>query len=89
MVDLQYPIGKFVEDLDVTEEKRQIWVGEIAEAPRALRAAVARLTAEQLDTPYRPGGWTVRQVVHHMPYSHMHVYVRYRLALPRRLRHNL
>ncbi len=81
MVDLQYPIGKFVEDPDVTMEKRQKWIEDIAAAPGALRAAVARLTPEQLDTTYRPGGWTVRQVVHHMPDSHVHVYVRFRLAL--------
>ncbi len=78
MADLQYPIGKFVEDPDVTTEKRQKWIGGIA---AALRAAVARLTTEQLETAYRPGGWTIRQVVHHMPDSHMHVHVRFRLAL--------
>jgi uncharacterized damage-inducible protein DinB len=81
MADLQYPIGKFVEDPDVTPDKRQRWIGEIAAAPGALRAAVAGLAPEQLDTPYRPGGWTVRQVVHHMPDSHIHVYVRFRLTL--------
>ena len=81
MVDLQFPIGKFVEDQNVTAEKRQKWIEEIAAAPGALRAAVARLTAEQLDTAYRPGGWTVRQVVHHLADSHVHVYVRFRTAL--------
>jgi len=81
MIDPQYPIGKFVEDPDVTMEKRQRWIEEIAAAPGALRAAVARLTPEQLDTTYRPGGWTVRQVVHHMPDSHGHVCMRFRLAL--------
>lgn len=81
MADLQYPIGKFVEDPNVTPEKRHRWIGEIAAAPGSLRAAVAGLAPEHLDTPYRPGGWTVRQVVHHMPDSHIHVYVRFRLAL--------
>lgn len=81
MADLQYPIGKFVEDTNVTTEKRQRWIEEIAAAPGALRAAVARLTPEQLDTTYRPGGWTVRQVVHHLADSHAHVYIRFRLAL--------
>jgi len=81
MVDLQYPIGKFVEDPDVTTEKRQKCIEDIAAAPGALRAAVARLTPQQLDTTYRPGGWIVRQVVHHLPDSHVHVYVRFRLAL--------
>lgn len=81
MGDLQYPMGKFVEDPHVTAEKRQKWIEEIASAPGLLRKAVARLTAEQLDTTYRPGGWTVRQVVHHLADSHAHVYIRYRLAL--------
>lgn len=81
MADLQYPIGRFVEDPDVTPAKRQGWIEEIAAAPAILRGAVEKLTAEQLDTAYRPGGWTLRQVVHHLPDSHLHVYVRFRLAL--------
>lgn len=81
MSDLRYPIGRFAADPDVTEEKRQRWIGEIANAPDRLRAAVDRLSAEQLDTPYRPGGWTVRQVVHHLPDSHLNAYVRMKLAL--------
>jgi hypothetical protein len=81
MADLQYPIGKFVEDPEVTAEKRERWIGQIAAAPEALRPAVARLAPEQLDTLYRPGGWTVRQVVHHLADSHVHVYIRFRLAL--------
>ena len=56
-------------------------IQEIADTPANLRASVAGLSAEQLDTPYRPGGWTVRQVVHHVPDSHMNSYVRFRLAL--------
>ncbi len=79
--DLQYPIGKFVEDPDVTPEKRAGWMREIAEAPGMFRAAVAGLGGAQLDTPYRPGGWTLRQVVHHMPDAHLHTLVRFRLAL--------
>lgn len=57
------------------------FVDQIAETPAHMRAAVAGLTDAQLDTPYRPGGWTVRQVVHHVPDSHMNSYVRFRLAL--------
>jgi uncharacterized damage-inducible protein DinB len=63
-----------------TEERRQ-WIAEIAACPARLRAAVAGLTAAQFDTPYRPGGWTVRQVVHHVPDSHLNAYVRFKLAL--------
>ncbi len=81
MADLQYPIGRFVEDPDVTEEKRRHWIGEIAAAAELFRKAVAGLTPTQLDTPYRPEGWTVRQVVHHMADSHAHVYMRFRTAL--------
>lgn len=81
MSDLRYPIGRFAADPGVTEEKRRRWIGEIADTPERLRAAVDRLSAEQLDTPYRPGGWTVRQVVHHLPDSHLNAYVRVKLAL--------
>ncbi len=81
MGDAQYPLGKFVEDPDVTAEKRARWIQEIAEAPATFRKAVAGLTAEQLDTPYRAGGWTVRQVVHHMADAHLHTLIRFRLAL--------
>ncbi|HEY2845622.1 MAG TPA: putative metal-dependent hydrolase, partial [Bryobacteraceae bacterium] len=55
--------------------------GQLAHTPRDLRVAVANLSDEQLDTPYRPGGWTVRQVAHHLPDSHMNAYVRFKLAL--------
>jgi uncharacterized damage-inducible protein DinB len=79
--DLRFPIGKFSLDSDVTPEKRGTWIRQIADAPGALRAAVSGLNDRQLDTPYRPGGWTVRQVVHHVPDSHMNAYVRFKLAL--------
>ena len=81
MSDLRYPLGRFAADPAVSEEKRHGWIGEIANAPERLRAAVQGLSAEQLDTPYRPGGWTVRQVVHHLPDSHLNAYVRMKLAL--------
>jgi uncharacterized damage-inducible protein DinB len=81
MVDLRYPIGKFSFPESTTPEQRREWIREIAEAPARLRAAVAGLSEAQLDTPYRPGGWTVRQVVHHLPDSHMNSYVRLKLAL--------
>jgi len=81
MGDLRYPVGPFVVDSAVTGEKRRAWIRQIAEAPAALRAAVAGLTDRQLDTPYRPGGWTVRQVLHHVPDSHLNAYCRYKFAL--------
>jgi len=81
MADLRYPIGKFTPDPDVTPEKRQQWIADLVEAPSLFRKAVAGLTEAQLDTPYREGGWTVRQVVHHMADSHVHNLVRFRLAL--------
>jgi len=81
MADLRYPIGKFVMPDGVTEKLRQDWISEIAQAPAKLRAAVNGLSDKQLDTPYRPEGWTVRQVVHHLPDSHMNAYVRFKLAL--------
>lgn len=81
MTDLRYPVGKLTIDPEVTDGKRTAWIRQIAETPAALRAAVAGLTEAQLDTPYRPEGWTVRQVVHHVPDSHANAYVRFKWAL--------
>ncbi len=79
--DLRYPIGKPERPDHLTDEQRRGLIEAIAEIPAKLRAAVAGLSQQQLDTPYRPGGWTVRQVVHHVPDSHMNAYVRFKLAL--------
>lgn len=81
MDDLRYPIGKltFPESLD--DAQRRALIDEIAAAPARLREAVAGLDDARLDTPYRPGGWTARQVVHHLPDSHLNAYVRCKLAL--------
>ena len=79
--DLRYPIGKFHWPATVSPSDRDRYIDEIASAPSLLRAAVEGLSAEQLATPYRPGGWTVTQVVHHLPDSHINSYVRFRLAL--------
>ncbi|MGA9768852.1 MAG: bacillithiol transferase BstA [Blastocatellia bacterium] len=79
--ELSYPIGKFNWEGDATNEQRQQFIDEIAGTPASIRAAVEGLSAEQLDTPYRPGGWTVRQVVHHVADSHLNSYIRFRLAL--------
>jgi len=80
-MDLQYPIGRFAWSGPNSENDRKRYMDEIEQAPARLRAAVAGLSDAQLDTPYRPGGWTVRQVVHHVPDSHLNSYVRFRLAL--------
>jgi hypothetical protein len=79
--NLRYPIGKFQKPENLTAEQRRPLIEAIAEAPARLASAVAGLTPAQLDTPYRPGGWTVRQVVHHVPDSHLNSYVRFKLAL--------
>jgi hypothetical protein len=79
--DLRYPVGEFQYDGVATPEGRARRIEEISRAPAALRAAVRGLTAKQLDTPYREGGWTVRQVVHHLPDSHLNAYVRFKLSL--------
>lgn len=81
MTDLQYPIGRFTWDGESAPARREQFINDISALPAQLREAVAGLTDEQLDTPYREGGWTVRQVVHHLADSHLNSYVRFRLAL--------
>jgi len=80
-MDLRYPVGKLTWPEQVSERDREEFIQQIEEAPAKLRAAVQGLTEQQLDAPYRVGGWTVRQVVHHLPDSHMNAYVRFKLAL--------
>ena len=80
-IDLRYPLGQFEAKAVYSDSERAAGVLEIAEAPARLRAAVASLSDSQLDTPYREGGWTVRQVVHHVADSHVNLYVRIRFAL--------
>jgi hypothetical protein len=79
--DLRYPIGPEPPFSGATAEARAHNSGVLAALPGALRAAVLNLTDEQLDTPYRPAGWTVRQVVHHLADSHINAFVRLKLAL--------
>lgn len=79
--DLRYPIGKFEFAGEIGADLREIWIREIEEAPDRLAAALEGLTEEQLDTPYREGGWTVRQVAHHLADSHMNSFIRFKLAL--------
>jgi hypothetical protein len=79
--DLRYPTGKFTFDPDVTPDKRAKSIAAIREAPTLMRAALQGLSDAQLDTPYRDGGWTPRQIAHHVPESHMNAYIRFKLAL--------
>jgi hypothetical protein len=81
VMDLRYPIGKWEAGNELSPELRIQMIDEIALAPGKIRKAAGGLSDEQLDTPYRPDGWTVRQVIHHLADSHMNAYVRCRLAL--------
>ena len=81
MSDPRFPVGKFQYDGPPNEEQKQVFLGEIARTPANLRAAVHGLSKAQLDTEYRPGGWSLRQVIHHVPDSHLNAYVRFKLAL--------
>jgi uncharacterized damage-inducible protein DinB len=80
-MDLQYPIGKADLESEITPARRLRFIDDIEQTPVRLRNAIAGLSEEQLDTPYRPQGWTVRQVVHHLADSHLNSYVRFKLAL--------
>jgi hypothetical protein len=81
MSDPRYPIGKFNYDGAPSADQRTKLIDDIAQAPAALRAAVKGLSPQQIETPYREGGWTVRQLVHHVPESHMNAYIRFKLGL--------
>lgn len=80
-MDPRYPLGKFAMPAEIAPQRRQQAIEEIASTPGKMRAAVKGFSDAQLDTPYREGGWTVRQVVHHVPDSHMNALVRLKLAL--------
>jgi hypothetical protein len=79
-MDLRYPIGEFKYSKPLTQQEREACIANIKQTPARLLEAVAGLNDEQLDTPYRPGGWTLRQVVHHVPESHLNAYIRMKLA---------
>jgi len=81
MEDLRYPIGKFDKNFEITTALKQEYINEIAELPKKLKSAVENLNDEQLDTPYRPEGWTVRQTVHHIADSHLNSFIRFKLGL--------
>jgi uncharacterized damage-inducible protein DinB len=80
MSDLRYPIGKFSRPASISAAEREGFLRDLEELPSNMRRAVAGLTDEQLNTPYREGGWTLRQVVHHVADSHMHSYIRCKFA---------
>src|SRR6187397_77719 len=79
--DLRYPVGRFRPHTSPDRSHRSAAIADIAELPQKIRAAVAGLDDRRLDTPYRPGGWTVRQLVHHVADSHMNALIRLKLAL--------
>lgn len=81
MIDPRYPVGPFQMEAEMNEARRQRLIEQIAETPARLRDAVKGLSPAQLDTQYRPGGWTVRQVTHHLTDSHINAYTRFRLAI--------
>ena len=80
-IDPQYPVGHYRYDRPFTSEEREELIRQIAETPAEMRLAFDELPAGGLDTPYRPGGWTGRQVIHHVPESHMNSYLRFKWAL--------
>ena len=80
-MDFRFPIGTFEHAGDITLEQREAWIRDISELPALMSQAVQGLTEEQLCAPYREGGWSTRQVVHHVADSHMNSYIRFKLAL--------
>lgn len=85
MTDLRYPIGTFEFEGEISPERRRLWIQDVAALPGELSEAVRGLDEARLDTPYREGGWTVRQVVHHVADSHMNSVMRFKLALTEEL----
>ena len=77
----RFPIGPFSPRPELTEEERERLIQELGAFPQRFRTAVKKLSEEELETPYREGGWTLRQVVHHVPDSHLQGYVRFKLAM--------
>jgi hypothetical protein len=79
--NLQYPIGEFIAPKQVSEEDINQWILDIEETPELLKMALEGLSQPLIDMSYRPGGWTVRQIIHHLADSHMNSYIRFKLAL--------
>ncbi len=78
---LKYPIGRVNVPSEITETRRNTFIKEVADLPTLLRSAVDGMSLKQIDTPYRPDGWTIRQVVHHLADSHLNSYIRFKMAL--------
>jgi len=78
---LKYPIGKFTMPEIFDERQIEIWISEIEALPNQIKQATKKLTEKQLNQTYRPGGWTLKQVVHHIPDSHMNAYIRFKQAI--------
>ena len=78
---LRYPIGKFEKPKNISQDHLNSWISILEHLPSRLSNLVSSLNDEQLDTPYRPDGWTVRQVIHHVSDSHHHSYIRFKWAL--------
>ena len=81
MNDLRYPLGRFAHDGPISDDQLTAWIGALDALPTQMRQAVDGLSDAQFDTPYRPDGWTVRQVVHHVPDSHLNAFVRFKWTL--------
>ncbi|WP_273127154.1 YfiT family bacillithiol transferase [Metabacillus sp. HB246100] len=82
---LKYPIGKFTVPTNVTRENLNIWIEDIERMPTQLEQVITTLSESQLNCSYRPGGWTVHQIVHHLADSHMNSFIRFKLALTEEL----
>ena len=80
MHELSFPIGKY-EPQEFSERQLKEWINDIRYLPQKLEHAILNLDASQLETPYRPGGWTVQQLVHHVADSHMNAFIRFKLGL--------
>ena len=78
---LRYPIGRFEPPPEIDQDQIEKWISDIEALPADLRRTVKGLTDAQLDTRYRPGGWTIRQVIHHLPDSHINSFIRFKWAL--------
>jgi uncharacterized damage-inducible protein DinB len=81
MSDFRYPIGEYQSEMELTADRQRQLLSELSDISKAVRSAASDLSPEQLDTAYRPGGWTIRQVVHHLADNNMHWYFRTKLAL--------